>query len=74
MNVKLKIAVARRSAPNVQRSTPVIVEGEGAACRRSELIVGVRLPSNSAVELPDVLVLNRSTGGHIDRDCRGVIG
>ena len=55
-------------------STPVIVEGEGAACRRGELIVGVGLPSNSPVELPDVLVLNRSTSGYVDRDCRGVIG
>ena len=73
MNVKLKIGVARRSASHVQHSTPVIVEGEGAACRRGELIVGVGLPSNSAVELPNVLVLNRSTGGHVDRDCRGVI-
>ena len=62
------------STSGIQCSTPVIVEGEGAACGRGELVVGVRLPSNGAVELPNVLVLNRSTGGHVDRDCRGVIG
>lgn len=53
---------------------PVVVEGVSSAGRGGELVIGVRLPGDGAIVLPDVLVLDSGIGRDVHSDCIAKIG